>query len=641
MTAAARQTLARLFGFAALLFSAASAYAFTPSGLLEIHQINVQQGESALVVGPDGTTLLLDAGKNSKGALIVSYMQSIGLNPADGLDYTIAGHLDADHVGGFDEVMQAGYDVRFENYYNGSDKSSSTIDDYKDAAANTTAGNVAQAMLGEIIQLGDGATLTFVAVNGSVIGTGPVPGAIDNENDRSLAVLIEYGDFDYIWASDLGGGDDDNACTGRSTSQTNVETPLAQAITPGGAWQLLSDEGVDVLHVNHHGSESSTNSDYMNLLKPELAIIPVGAGQGGTWHHPRKDILEEVLQAKASCITAPSVEMVLQTEEGDPTGGETSFKGYAVGDIKVSTDGVTNYLVEATGNVSQGPDETDDAGLPLIMPLDESGTGGGNTAPVVQILAPADGSSFNDGDTINFVASAIDAEDGDLGYDINWSSDLDGNFGTGDDISVTLSLGTHVITASVTDSGGFAGSESVGVIVNSGPNTVFLSEVLYDVTDDDNGYEWVELYNSGTNPVDLSGYSLGSGGTDYTYSKLQLSGTIEPGETFVVGGPRSKSKNSDPDFDLKDDFSPDLQNSGSTADGMALFNVPASAVNSSRVPVDAVVYGGSNDNGLIDETGVANAPDVGDAPAGSSVERADLAGSWQVQGDPTPNSTPF
>ncbi|NNL54002.1 MAG: hypothetical protein HKP32_02485, partial [Woeseia sp.] len=635
-----RRQTARLIALSAFLFLSAYAQAFSPSGLLEIHQINVQQGESALVVGPDGTTLLLDAGKNSKGALIVSYMQSIGLDPADGLDYTIAGHLDADHVGGFDEVIDAGYDVRFENYFNGSDKTSSTIDDYKDATSGTTAGSVTKPMLGEIIQLGNGATLTFVAVDGSVIGSGPVPGATDNENDRSLAVLIEYGDFDYIWASDLGGGDDDNSCTGRSTSQTNVETPLAQAITPGGAWQMLSNEGVDVLHVNHHGSESSTNSDYMNLLKPELAVIPVGAGQGGTWHHPRKDILEEVLQAKASCITAPSVELVLQTEEGDPTGGETSFKGYAVGDIKVSTDGVTNYLVEATGNVSQGPDERDDADLPLVMPLDESGTGG-NTVPVVAINSPADGSSFEEYDTINFLASASDAEDGDLSSSISWSSDLDGYLGTGDDIFAMLSIGSHVITASVTDSASFVGSETIGVIINSGPNTVYLSEVFYDAPDSDNGFEWVELYNSGAYPVDLAAYSLGSGGTDYTTSKLQLSGTIEPGATFVVGGPKSKSKNSDPDYDLEDDFSPDLQNSGSTADGMALFNVPASAITASTVPVDAVIYGDSNNNDLIDETGSAGGPDVGDAPAGSSVERIDLAGSWQIQSEPTPNNTPF
>ena len=39
-----------------------TAWSFTPSGLLGIHYINVGQGGSALIVGPDGTTVLLEAG---------------------------------------------------------------------------------------------------------------------------------------------------------------------------------------------------------------------------------------------------------------------------------------------------------------------------------------------------------------------------------------------------------------------------------------------------------------------------------------------------------------------------------------------------------------------------------------------------
>ncbi|MCP4662152.1 MAG: hypothetical protein GY856_42660 [bacterium] len=62
-------------------------------------------------------------------------------------------------------------------------------------------------------------------------------------------------------------------------------------------------------------------------------------------------------------------------------------------------------------------------------------------------------------------------------------------------------------------------------------------------------------------------------------------------------------------------------------------------VTASTVPIDAVVYGSNNNNGLIDETGSANPPEVGDAPGGSSIERTNLAGSWQIQSSPTPNST--
>lgn len=166
-----------------------------------------------------------------------------------------------------------------------------------------------------------------------------------------------------------------------------------------------------------------------------------------------------------------------------------------------------------------------------------------------------------------------------------------------------------------------------------------LSEVFYDATSGDDGLEWVELYNPTEEAIDLSSFSLGNGGTSYASSLLQLAGTIPAGGTFVVGGPTSSSANYFASFDQEINFSPDFQNSGSVGDGVALFAVPASQVTSSTVPVDAVVYGPNNDSNLIDETGSANAPEVGDAPGGSSIERTDLAGSWQVQSSPNPGVT--
>ena len=266
-----------------------------------------------------------------------------------------------------------------------------------------------------------------------------------------------------------------------------------------------------------------------------------------------------------------------------------------------------------------------------------------NTAPSVTITAPANGSSFSAGTSINFTGTASDTEDGDLTANLSWTSNLDGAIGSGGSFSATLTVGTHTVTASVTDSGGLSGSDAISVTVNpaSGSSDVILSEVLYDVSGTDDGLEWVELYNRGTSAVNLSGYSLGNGGTVYTTSLVQLSGTIQPGATFVVGGPTSSAANFNPVFDQAINFNPDFQNSGTTGDGVALFNVPAAQVNASTVPVDAVIYGPNNNNGLVDETGVANAPEVGDASPNSSLERVDEAGNWIIQSSPSPNSTPL
>jgi beta-lactamase superfamily II metal-dependent hydrolase len=246
---------------------------------LEIHYINVGWGGSVLVRGPDGTTVLLEAGETGDGAAeVVPYLRSVGIAPAQGLDYVIAGHQHCDHVGGLDEVVQAGYDVKVRSYYNGSSYTSSCVEGWHAAARETTAGAPVVPPVGTVIPLGSGARLTFVAVNGAVIGGGSV--AVSNENDRSIGVLVQHGGFDYLWASDLGGGNVDEACTGRFTSsQVDVESSVVAAISPGGDWPLISAGGIDVLNVNHHGSESSTNMNWMNAAAPRVAVISTGAGQ--------------------------------------------------------------------------------------------------------------------------------------------------------------------------------------------------------------------------------------------------------------------------------------------------------------------------------------------------------------------------
>lgn len=364
--------------------------AMVPSALLsqnlEIHYINVGWGGSVFVKGPDGTTVLLEAGNTGKGtAEVVPYLQSIGITAATGLDYTIIGHQHCDHNGGMDEVITAGYNVRVKNYYNGSTYTSSCVTGWNTVAATTTAGALVSMPVGTVLQLGSGARLTCVARNGSIIGGGSV--SVSDENDRSIAVLIQYGGFDYLWASDMGGGSIDNACTGRSTAQTDVESAVITAISPGGAFPLISSGGIDVLNANHHGSESSTNQNWMNLSKPSVAVLSTGAGQTSGWDLPRIDVVEHVLLAQSTaCITVPAA-VVYQTEEGSPSGSLTSFSGYCVGDIKISTDGVSTFTVSANGAVTQGPNEVVAAGLPKNYALDDLGGPVDTTPPVISNVA--------------------------------------------------------------------------------------------------------------------------------------------------------------------------------------------------------------------------------------------------------------
>ncbi|MCR9164223.1 MAG: amidohydrolase family protein [Nannocystaceae bacterium] len=202
------------------------------------------------------------------------------------------------------------------------------------------------------------------------------------------------------------------------------------------------------------------------------------------------------------------------------------------------------------------------------------------------------------------------------------------------EVTALDTVGTEVITADIAG----ATSDATINVVDTPPVGLVIAEVYYNHTGGDDDFEWVKLFNGTGADIDLSTYSLGYGGTDYTYAQLQLVGTIGAGECFLVGGPSGDADSGfagPPMFDQAVAFSPGMQNSGATADAVALFDVTADMIGAATVPIDAVIYGENNVNGLLDETGAAGAVDVADVgSAASAVLQDDL--TWGVSLAPTP-----
>lgn len=168
---------------------------------------------------------------------------------------------------------------------------------------------------------------------------------------------------------------------------------------------------------------------------------------------------------------------------------------------------------------------------------------------------------------------------------------------------------------------------------------LFLVEVLYDVEGGDDELQWVKLYNRCDEALDLAGLSIGYADLAWGDGFKELVGTVDPFGCHVVGGPMSSALNGDPDYMLADDYAPNLGTAEVAGAGVGLFDVPTDQI-PGGTPIDAVVYGPNNDNGLVDANGRVVAPHVGNAAQNGSIQRTSEDDTWVTADVPTPGTCP-
>lgn len=343
---------------------------------LKIVHIDVGQGDSTLILGPPGTdggrvSVLVDAGNitfqggRDGGRIVGAVLAANGIRE---LDFFIATHYDADHVGGVitgqshihgssfvlgpdgapgapgdddgngtadwldgsamerpdPAELGRGDDVRVGTFIDRGDSPPGTTATYRKyvGIANAMGTRLKFETLSDFdtfeIDLGGGARMVPLSSNGFVRGrTTRVP-RVNTENERSLCFLVTFGGFDYLI-----GGDTIGRAFGSEDAQ--VEKAIAE---------YLESEGVevDVLHVNHHGANNASDADFLNRIRAEVAIISLG--DDNNHHHPNHEVLKRLAAAGSR---------IYQTNWGT-TEGETPpevrrLQSIIHGDIVITTDG--------------------------------------------------------------------------------------------------------------------------------------------------------------------------------------------------------------------------------------------------------------------------------------------------------------
>lgn len=201
-------------------------------GDLELHFIDVGQGDAILVISPDGFTALVDAGEATESATVDAYLAAQGVLD---LDYTVASHLHADHIGGLDAALGSHPEV-VASFDSGGSYASTQFDQYDAIAGErrTTVG------AGDTIDMGP--SMQVDVLHGGVGSA--------NENNNSVVLRLSYGDQTILL-----GGDCESGCE--------------NSFDPGP---------IDVYKVHHHGSSDSSGEGFLDLMSPTAAVISVGTG---------------------------------------------------------------------------------------------------------------------------------------------------------------------------------------------------------------------------------------------------------------------------------------------------------------------------------------------------------------------------
>ncbi len=217
------------------------------SGVLEVHFIDVDQGDATLVMGP-GVTILIDAGRHDRND-VVPYLRSVGVKS---IDLLVGTHPHSDHIGQFPQVLEA-FPVK-EVWMSGDVHTSRTFERALDAVLNSNAG-YHEPRAGERVTIGD---VTIEVIH---------PEAVTGDfNNGSIGLRLVYGDIAFLF-------------TGDAEAESEAEM-----IARG------HDLRAHVLHVGHHGSSTSSTEAFLREVQPQVAVYSAGAGN--SYGHPHREVVE-------------------------------------------------------------------------------------------------------------------------------------------------------------------------------------------------------------------------------------------------------------------------------------------------------------------------------------------------------------
>ncbi len=252
-------------------------------GILTVEFINVGEGDSVLIITPSKYVVLLDGGSSDKYSIIKKVLRKYKIKR---IDEVILSNPKSEHVGGLISVIKD-YDVgdildsgmpfskyKYENFLETimklQDKTSlrEDIDEsISDVLAKKHHYEYFTKRAGDVLSWGPDVEVSVLNPPGLYNNTESDP------NNNSLVIKLVYGRVGFLFAGDVG------------------ITAEKYLVTQG--YKIKAD----ILKVPNHGSSDSGYNQFINTVKPKLAVISVG--ENNPYGNPDKNILKKYKNIKS------------------------------------------------------------------------------------------------------------------------------------------------------------------------------------------------------------------------------------------------------------------------------------------------------------------------------------------------------